>query len=42
LKKLALEVARGRPLSQPIAKVTPTPLGLVARHFTTLVGLLVR
>ena len=42
LKKLALEVARGRPLTQPIAKVTPTPLGLVARHFTTLVGLLVR
>jgi hypothetical protein len=42
LKKLALAVARARPLSQPVAKVTPTPLGLVARHFTTLVGLLVR
>ena len=42
LKKLALEVARARQVSQPITKVLLTPLGLVARHYTKLVGLLVR
>jgi hypothetical protein len=42
LKKLALEVARARQVSQPITKVLLTPLGLVARHYRKLVGLLVR
>jgi hypothetical protein len=42
LKKLALEVARARQVSQPIIKVLLTPLGLVARHYRKLVGLLVR
>jgi hypothetical protein len=39
LKKLALEVARARQVSQPITKDGLTPLGLVVRN---LIGLLVK